>query len=70
MATEIKSAIDRHISIAKSTWSKEVADFKTSISLITGLRPVQGVLHLVGSTVKNVTDGLKSHLEVIRGRVG
>jgi hypothetical protein len=69
MATEIKSAIDRHLSIVKSTWSKEVSDVKTSVRLITELKPVQGVLHLVGATVKNVTDGLKSHLETVRGRV-
>jgi len=70
MAAEIKSGIERHVSIVKSTWSREVSDLKTAWSLITGLRPVQGVLHAVGATVKNVTDGLKSHLEVVRGRVG
>jgi len=66
----LKAGLDRHISILKSTWSKEVSDIKTGVSLITGLKPVQGILHIVGSTVKNVTDGLKSHCEVIRGRVG
>jgi len=70
MAAEIKSAIDRHLSITKSTWSKEVSDFKTGVRLITELKPIQGVLHIAGSTVKNITDGLKSHLEVIRGRIG
>ena len=70
MAAEITSGIKRHVEIVKSTWSKEVSDLKTAWSLITSLRPVQGVLHAVGSTVKNVTDGLKSHCELIRGRVG
>jgi len=68
--SEVRSALDRHISITKSTWSKEVSDAKYAWDLITGLKPVQGVLHIIGATAKNVTDGLKSHLELIRGRIG
>lgn len=66
---DIKSAIDRHVSIAKSTWDKEVSDVKTGIRMVTELKPIQGILHITGATVKNITDGLKSHLEIIRGRI-
>ncbi|MEM1557410.1 MAG: hypothetical protein QXI11_00950 [Thermoproteota archaeon] len=69
MAATVKSALDRHISIVKSTWSKEVSDLKVAGSLLKDLKPVQAGLHAVGATVKNITDGLRSHLEVVRGRI-
>jgi len=70
MAGELRSGLERHISIVKSTWSKEVSDLKQAWSLITSLRPVHGVLHADGSPGKNGADGLKAHCEVVRGRVG
>ena len=66
----VKGALDRHLEIVESTWNKEVSDVKTGLSLIRSLKPVQGVLHIIGNTVDNITDGLKAHLEVVRGRIG
>ncbi|MEM0232594.1 MAG: hypothetical protein QXL22_01085 [Candidatus Nezhaarchaeales archaeon] len=69
MAATVKSALDRHLSIVKSTWNKEVSDLKVAGSLLKELKPLQAGLHIVGATVKNITDGLKSHLEEVRGRI-